>query len=115
MLDPPPETPNGSLARAEPIGEVVRRLLRRHELDRCSDRERVWRAWEEVVGRDAAHTELVGLQRNVATFRVDSSPLLAELSSFRKQELLEGLRARVKSYFVRDLRFRLEKRRTPAP
>ena len=68
-----------------------------------------------LLGRDAVHTSLERLQKDVVTFTVDSSALLSELGGFRKQELLEGLRSQVKTYFVRDLRLRLEKRRPPAP
>jgi predicted nucleic acid-binding Zn ribbon protein len=77
---------------------------------RLSDREVVWAAWEELLGPDAKHTEFVGLAKHVATFVVDSSALLSELNNFRKQELLEGLRERVRVPFVRDIRFRLQKR-----
>ncbi len=87
---------------------------RRSGVLKVSDRDRIWAAWQQLLGRDAAHTSLEGLKNNVVTFTVDSSALLSELSSFRKQELLEGLRSAVKTYFVRDLRLRLEKRRPPA-
>jgi predicted nucleic acid-binding Zn ribbon protein len=97
--------------RSETVGNVLRRWGRRTGLLRVTERDRVWQAWEHLLGRDAAHTSLEGLRSNVATFIVDSSALLSELRSFRKQELLEGLRREVRSYFVRDIRFRLEKRR----
>lgn len=96
---------------AEPVGEVLRRWISRSGVLRGSDREKIWDAWAGLLGRDAAHTSLEGLRGNVATFVVDSSALLSELRQFRKQELLEGLREQVKTYFVRDIRFRLEKKR----
>jgi len=96
--------------RAESIGEVARRWAARSGLLRVSDRERVWEAWERHLGPAAAHTRLESLRGHVATFVVDSSALLAELNNFRKPELLTVLRQDVPSYFVDDLRFRLQKR-----
>ena len=101
--------------RVEPVGEVLRRWAKRSGLLRLSDRERVWDAWQGCLGPDAAHTRLEGLRNQVATFTVDSSALLSELRQFRKSELLEVLRREVKTYFIRDLKFRLENRRPPAP
>jgi predicted nucleic acid-binding Zn ribbon protein len=97
--------------RAERVGDVLERWIRRSGALRVSDRERVAAAWEEMLGDEAAHARLEILKNHVATFVVDSSALLSELASFRKQELLEGLQERVRTYFVRDIRFRLEKRR----
>ena len=96
-------------ARAEPVGEVIRHWVARSGLLRLSDRLRVWQAWQRELGPDAAHTRLESLNGNVATFSVDSSALLSELRLFRKQELLEALHREVPTYFVRDVRFRLEK------
>jgi predicted nucleic acid-binding Zn ribbon protein len=86
--------------------------MARSGLLRATDRDRVWDAWQRLLGAEAAHTCLEGLRNRVAYFSVDSSALLSELTQFRKQELLEGLHAEVRQPFVRDLRFRLEKRRT---
>jgi len=97
----------------EEVGQILRRWAARTGFLRLSEREKVWNAWQDLLGPDASHTRLEGLRKNVATFHVDSSALLSELNNFRRQELLEELRGRVKSYFIRDLRFRLEKRRTP--
>jgi len=96
----------------EEVGQILRRWAVRTGFLRLSEREKVWSAWQDLLGPDASHTRLEGLRKNVATFHVDSSALLSELNNFRRQELLEELRGRVKSYFVRDLRFRLEKRCT---
>jgi predicted nucleic acid-binding Zn ribbon protein len=100
--------------RSEPVGQVLKRWARRSGILKTSDRDRIWEAWQRLLGRDAAHTSLDGLRNQVAYFSVDSSALLSELSSFRKPELLDGLRREVKTYFVRDVRLRLEKRRAPA-
>ena len=98
------------LCPAEPLGPVLRRILRRTGLAHANDRQKVWAAWQDLLGPDAAHTHLEGLRKGTATFVVDSSALLSELSNFRRQALLEGLQARVPSPFVSNLKFRLEKR-----
>lgn len=99
--------------RSVPVGEVIQRWVRRSGLVRLSDRERLWNAWQAALGPDASHTRLEALKNQVATFVVDSSALLLELRGFRKQELLETLHREVRSSFVRDIRFRLEKRGLP--
>lgn len=98
----------------ELAGEVLRRWMARSGLVRATDRARVWDAWQRLLGAEAAQTCLEGLRNHVAYFSVDSSALLSELAQFRKQELLEGLHEEVRQPFVRDLRFRLDKRRTPS-
>ena len=112
---PPPsrrDEPDKDLGGAERVGRIIERWLRRSGVGRTGERDRLWDVWTRLLGRDAKHTRFVGLKNHVLTVQVDSSPLLAELRQFRKQELLEGLRAEVKSYFVRDIRFRLQ---TDAP
>lgn len=93
----------------EPVGPVLRRLLTRSGLLGLSDREQVWAVWQRILRADADHTRLDSLRNHTATFVVDSSVLLAELRGFRKQEILEAIQRDVKTYFVRDIRFRLEK------
>ena len=112
MTDMPPRRDARPEAetQAEPLGPVLRRILRRTGLAHVGDRAKVWAAWEELLGRDAPHTRLEGLRKGTATFLVDSSALLSELNNFRRQALLEGLQARVRTPFISNLRFRLEKR-----
>lgn len=97
----------------EPVGQVIKRWVRRSGILHLSDRERIWNAWQEALGADAAHTRLEGLRNHVASVVVDSSALLSELRGFRKQQLLDALRRDVRTCFVRDIRFRLEKRGPP--
>ena len=105
----PKEASDFRPVRAERIGDVAQRWAARSGLLRVSDRERVWEAWQRHLGNQAAHTRLESLREHVATFVVDSSALLAELNNFRKPDLLAMLQQDVPSYFVADLRFRLQK------
>ena len=93
-----------------PEASDFKKVLARSGLLRLPDRDRVWDAWQRELGPDAAHTCLVSLKGNVALFSVDSSALLSELNNFRKVELLEALQREVRTYFVRDIRLRLENR-----
>jgi len=110
VLGGPPEASDFKKVWAEPLGDVLQRWLARSGLLRLPDRDRVWDAWQRELGPDAAHTRLVSLKGNVALFSVDSSALLSELNNFRKVELLEALQREVRTYFVRDIRLRLENR-----
>ena len=116
----PPEASDYAQDRSEPVGEVVRRWADRSGFTRVSDRDKIWAVWQRLLGPEAAHTCLErlashGKNAGVASFIVDSSALLSELRNFRKEELLETLRREVKTYFVQDLKFRLEKKPPPKP
>ena len=116
----PPEASDYAPDRSEPVGEVVRRWAARSGFTRVSDRDKIWAVWQRLLGREAAHTSLErlanrGKNAGVASVVLDSSPLLSELRNFRKEELLEALRREVKTYFVQDLKFRLEKKPPPKP
>ena len=105
----PKEASDFRPVRAERIGDVAARWAARSGLMRVSERDRVWEVWETYLGPVARHTRLESLRQNVATFLIDSSALLAELNNFPKPELLGMLQQEVPSYFVVDLRFRLQK------
>jgi hypothetical protein len=104
--------------RAEPVGDVIRRWVKRSGMLASKPREKFDDAWQRLLGPDAAHTRLEALKQRgpsagVAHVVVDSSALLSELAGFRKAELLDGLRREMGGYFVQDIRFRLEKRGRP--
>jgi hypothetical protein len=114
----PPEASDYASDRSEPVGEVVRRWAARSGFTRVSDRDKIWAVWQRLLGREAAHTSLErlanrGKNAGVAAFVVDSSALLSELRNFRKEEILEALRRELKTYFVQDIKFRLEKKSPP--
>lgn len=65
-------------------------------------------AWEAAVGEDLAElTKIRSFERNILRVWVDSAPLLSELSSFRKAEILAELNARLESTKVIDIKFYL--------
>ena len=98
--------------RGKPIHtlrEAIAAFFEVSGLGRQALADQVARAWCEVVGPDTAkHTRLARhIRRGMLHVEVDSSSLLAELSGFRKAEILEGLRERVKRSYIEDIRFRL--------
>jgi hypothetical protein len=114
----PPEASDYAQDRSEPVGAVVCRWAVRSGFTRISDRDKIWAVWQRLLGPEAAHTCLErlanrGKNAGVASFIVDSSVLLSELRNFRKEELMEAIRREVKTYFVQDIKFRLEKKPPP--
>ena len=70
--------------------------------------EKVGHAWESVVGRaTAARTRLVGFSGGVLTLEVASSALKHDLLTFRKDQLLDGLREQLPDVEIRDLKCRV--------
>ena len=64
-------------------------------------------AWIEVAGTEIANqTRVRGLRRGVLTIEVESSPLCHQLASFRRDDLLLALQARVRRADVMEIRFR---------
>jgi predicted nucleic acid-binding Zn ribbon protein len=94
------------------IGELLKKYLKHHGIDKLLRFQKIYEFWSKAVGEELAkQTRVVALRRNVLTIEVASSPLLAELAGYRKHELLESLRrclaeAKRKQY-IDDLVFKL--------
>ena len=102
----------GTERRSRPIhtlGEAIASFMERAGLSRRTLHDQVGRAWVEVVGpENAVHTRVSRtIRRGVLRVEVDSPTLLAELSGFRKAEILHGLQERIKRKHIEDIRFRL--------
>jgi hypothetical protein len=94
--------------KTERVGDILKRVLREKGLDRPERNAELARAWRDVAGTEVARETGVGSFRNgILTIHVGSAPLLSELTTFQKDELLRALRTRVEGTFVRELRFRL--------
>ena len=69
---------------------------------------RLRKAWADVVGEDAAvRTRPAGLEQGVLTVHVASAALKHHLSTFRRDEILDGLRRRVPGVPLEEVRFRV--------
>ena len=77
-------------------------------LDRRLKHLEIGPVWVEVVGSEIARaTEIRSLERNVLRVWVSSPPLLSELASFRKQEILDRLAAHPDCPRIVDIKFYL--------
>jgi predicted nucleic acid-binding Zn ribbon protein len=66
-------------------------------------------AWRDVVaGEFVERTKVLGVKRGILRVGVASAPLLSELVSFHKAELLDALQSRHADLRIRDLQFRLQ-------
>ena len=73
-----------------------------------SNRSDLVAALEEVLGEDmAAHCKVRGFRNGKLVIEVDSSPLYAELTGFRRDEIREGLNAILTTKQVAQVTFRM--------
>ena len=93
----------------QPIGDILSELIARRGLARLREQEQLENAWREVAGEPiASHSRVGSVRRGVLEVYVANSVLLQELTSFRKQELLEKLQLSLESETIQDLRFRMD-------
>ena len=63
--------------------------------------------WKEIVGPEiASHTRVIDVQGGQLTVEVDSAPLLNELSTYFRKDILESIRQVEELRGVHSLRFR---------
>ena len=93
---------------AERVGDILKRVLKDAGLDRPEKHGEIAEAWRDVAGPDvAAETVVLSFRKGVLTIQVSSAPLLSELTTYQREELLAGMRVRLAGTFVDQLRFRL--------
>ena len=93
---------------AERVGKILERVLKEHGLSRPKEQVEIDLAWRDVAGPEvAAETVVLGLRKGVLTIEVASAPLLSELTTYQREELLMALRTRWKGTYLQDIRFRL--------
>lgn len=95
--------------RAVPIGEILDAYLAETEQSSVRPLARVREAWGAIVRDKRIHgTRVAAFQDGRAIIEVKSPPLVAELSQFRRKELLDAVqRFLTTDPKVRELRFRL--------
>jgi len=102
-------TPRRSHGREpQAVGEILARYLRTSGIREKLRSPEVYDCWPEVAGAEAGrHSRVVGFSNCVLHVEVDSAPWLHILSSFKKRELLDGLRGVLQGTRVRDIKFRI--------
>jgi predicted nucleic acid-binding Zn ribbon protein len=95
--------------RADPaaLSDILPGVLREVR-PRRNPIEKIRRIWAEVVGPEAApRTRPLALEQGVLQVEVASAALKHHLSTFRAQEVLDGLRERLENVRIKQVRYRL--------
>lgn len=93
--------------RPHKIGTVLRRTLRRMELDTRLEGYRVWHLWDDIVGEKIARRAQPERLRNQILFvKVSNSTWMQQLQTM-KPMLLEKIHETVKEARITDIRFSL--------
>lgn len=91
----------------ETLEAILRRWLKKNEINATPGREQIDRRWEDTVGMEIAEkTRVVDLRGGTLVVEVDSAPLLGELSAYYREEIIESLRQGDDFPNLRDIRFR---------
>ncbi len=91
----------------EEIGAILSRWLVRSRARERLGSGSIFGRWPEIVGEDiAAATRVVRAAGGILTVEVASAPLLQELATFRRREVLDAIRSRPEFAGFRDIRFR---------
>jgi predicted nucleic acid-binding Zn ribbon protein len=91
-----------------PLSEIVPDVLREVRPRRRAVLERARKAWREVVGEPAgSRTRVTALDGGVLEVEVASAALKHHLATFRREEILSGLRERLGAAAPTRLRFRV--------
>jgi len=96
--------PRGGLASVE---ELLARWLTDHRSVANANRKSVEDAWKAVVGEQiSSHSRVTDCSRGELVIEVDSAPLLTELSTYYRHEILESIRRIPQFQGVQVIRFR---------
>ncbi|MBI3273124.1 MAG: DUF721 domain-containing protein [Planctomycetes bacterium] len=91
---------------ARRMGDLISEFMKEPAIASWMALRDVRERWVELAGAVvASHTRILTLERGVLKIEVDSSPLLAELATFRRDELLRKLAEAFPAKRVRDLKF----------
>jgi predicted nucleic acid-binding Zn ribbon protein len=89
------------------IEDVLGRWIKRNKTRQRVDKEAIFSRWKEVVGEDLGkQTRAVDIQAGTLLVEVDSAPLLNELSTYFREDILASLRQLEEFRNIGDIRFR---------
>jgi hypothetical protein len=92
----------------EPIGNVVRRLMRGRIPRKARKEAKILEVWDQAVG-DERKDRLVPLRlrAGVLWVGVDSPAILYEVSQFEREAVLDKLKSLLPDLGIEDVKFRL--------
>ena len=88
------------------VGDVITDLLARRGYAQLAANQECNEAWQAVVGKLKEMSRATEAKRGVLQVVVSNSVMMQELT-FRKQELIPALAARLPNHQIKDLRFRV--------
>ena len=91
----------------EVLEDILRRWLKENSLDTTLGRAQLESCWKDTVGDEVAdRTRIVDLRGGTLVVEVDSAPLLGELSSYYREEIMSSLRQSEGFPNFQNIRFR---------
>lgn len=92
----------------QPVGDILARYMRVSGLKQKLRSSEVYDCWPEVAGPEACeHSRVVGFNNCVLYVEVDSAPWLQMLATFKKAELLTGIKQLMSGVRVKDIKFKI--------
>lgn len=89
------------------IEDILRRWLKKTRASRRAGEHAIFGRWKEIVGEAiAARTRVVDVVGGELIVEVSSAPLLEELSTYYRKEILESLHGIEELRGIQTLRFR---------
>lgn len=89
------------------IDQVLKHWLKQHKVSARVKEESIFQRWTEIVGDEiAANTRVIEVGGGELVIEVNSAPLLNELSTYYRQEILESIRKIEEFGGIHKLRFR---------
>ena len=89
-------------------GSVLERVVSSSRLRDVFKNRAIYDTWAETAGDFAEQTRVIGLQRGRLVVACQSQALSAELSAFRKKELLAAINEKLGGDGIEDIRFVVE-------
>lgn len=90
-------------SNAEPLKEVLHRLIDQYRLRGKLTEVKVFDTWREVMGNTiSSRTEKIAFQKNILFVKVNSAPLRNELN-MRKQKVLDLMNDALGSTPIKDV------------
>lgn len=97
--------------KPQPLAAALSDLISLRGWARSGGDSQLAEAWSSVAGEAAARqTRVQKVSRGVLHVAVSNAPLLSELASFHKADLLERFKSDYPELKIKDLKFRLQGR-----
>lgn len=93
----------------QPVKGIISELITLRGWARSKGDLQLQRAWREAAGPQfAPQTRAVAIKNGVLHVGVSNAPMLSELASFHKPEILQNLKRDWSDLRIRDIKFKLD-------